>query len=100
MAVVCPISRKKLSIFTSATIPYGLPRHSRISGTGIVMTTKRKSERRMYFSPRGEISSQRGAVRLRGNHGGAVCHSHPEIVPTGQVQRQSALRYSNEIERN
>src|SRR5689334_1004443 len=39
IAVASPIWRKKFSIFTSATWPYGLPRNARISGTGIAITT-------------------------------------------------------------
>jgi hypothetical protein len=39
IAVPCPISRKKFSIFTSATSPYGPPRNARISGTGMTITT-------------------------------------------------------------
>ena len=96
-----PIWRKKLSIFTSATSPYGAAeeradlrhRHrdddveeERRAGC----TSVRAAGRRASAAARSE----------RPNSDCPVCHSHSEIVPTGQIQLQNALRKRNEIARN
>ena len=53
----------------------------------------------MYFRPRSGMSSQRGAAQRAPNTDWPVCQSHSEIVPTGQIQLQKALRSRNEIAR-
>jgi len=46
----------------------------------------------MYFRPRRATSSHRGGENVRLKNVRPVYQSHSEIVPTGQIQLQNALR--------
>ena len=96
-AAVVPRWRKKFSIFTSAIRPYGLPMNAEISAAVMPATAQAKKASRRYFSPRSGMSSQRGAANVRPNSSRPPCHSHSEIVPTGQSQLQNAFRKIHDI---
>ena len=81
--------RKKLSIFTSATMPNGDTRKSPSSCAVMVKTTKRKKASRRYLTLRSGTSSQSGTVKLRRNSLRPSFHRYSETVPTGQSQEQN-----------
>ena len=57
---VVPMNRKKFSIFTSATIPYGLCMNPAIAVADMLDTAHTKNPSSRYFNPRSGISTHRG----------------------------------------
>src|ERR1041385_7077707 len=92
--------RKKLSIFTSATIPYGPPRNDSIWLTDISATTYRNNPIRMYFNDRRGMSTHFGGMKFLRNSFFPTFARYSENVPTGQSQLQKLLRSNQEIRRN
>src|SRR5581483_5336182 len=95
-----PSKRKKLSIFTSSTRPYGPSRKEWIAETDIEPTAYTNNPSRMYLTLRKARSSHRGSRKLPPK----VCfprrHRYSEAVPTGQSQLQKLLRRSQDIAKN
>src|ERR1700745_2347505 len=94
------MKRKKFSIFTSATIPYGLRMKAAIAFADMLETVHTKNPSSRYFSPRRGMSIQRCKCRFRRNTFCPSFHRYSEMVPTGHSQLQNALRKRNAIERN
>src|ERR1043166_3327693 len=92
-----PMYRKKLSIFTSATTPYGPSRNALMPPTDMLATAYRKRPNKMYLSDCSAISPHRGIRQLRRNHFLPHTHKYSEIVPTGQSQLQKLFRSSHDI---
>ena len=97
-APVVPMWRKKFSIFTSATRPYGLVMNAVQVGRGHRRPPRsRRSPSSRYFRLRSGMSSQRGAWKLRPKISRPPSQSHSDSVPTGHSQLQNAFRATNEI---
>src|SRR5258708_18100669 len=94
-----PRKRKKLSIFTSSTMPYGPSRNARIAGTDIEPTAYRNKASSRYFRLRKPTSSLRGRRKLRPKVWRPSRHRYSEAVPTGHSQPQKLLRKIQEAAR-
>ena len=94
------MNRKKFSIFTSATTPYGLRINAAIAQADMLETAHKKNPRSKYFNPRSGISTQPGKRKFRRNNFRPSFHKYSETVPTGQSQLQNALRNKNAIATN
>ena len=100
MPPVSPRKRKKFSIFTSATTPYGPSRNARIAGTDIEPTAYRNSPSRTYLRLRNAISARRGRRNVRPKVCRPSRHRYSEIAPTGHSQPQKLLRNIQDAARN
>src|SRR5215468_4576688 len=94
------MKRKKFSILTSATMPYGLRIKAAIALADMLETAHTKNPSNRYFNPRSGISAQRGRRTFPRNNLLPIRHKYSEIVPTGHSQLQNALRNRNAIARN
>jgi hypothetical protein len=92
--------RKKFSIFTSATNPYGDRRKSPIDLASIVTTAYRNAASNRYFNDRSGISSHFGAKNDRRNVSRPSFHNHSENAPTGHSHPQNAFRNTSDKPRN
>src|ERR1035438_10329065 len=87
-----PRKRKKLSILTWPTTPWGPLRKARIAVTGIEPTAYRNSPNRMYFRLRRAMSAGRGKRKLRPRIERPRRHKYSDTVPTGHNHPQKLLR--------
>src|ERR1700733_11010858 len=94
---VMPISRKKLSILTSAMMPNGASMKSLNASADMLTTMKRKKAINMYLRLRRGMSSQRGTAKLRRNSLRPSFHRPSEIEPTGQSHEQNDS-FSNRLD--
>src|ERR1017187_3907815 len=94
-----PRKRKKLSIFTSSTMPYGPSKNARIAGTDMEPTAYRNKASSRYFKLRNPRSNLRGRRKLRPKVWRPSRHRYSDTAPTGHSQPQKLLRKIQETAR-